>query len=147
MRTLIGLALVLWTVGAEAAPVGPLSVYLVEPCRFVDTRESALGPLDGYRFFRIEGACDVPEGAGGVILNVTVTGGTVAGHLSIFDPLASVPPTSTLNFSAGQTIANMAIVRLTPTGQGPEGAADLVALARVPGGSVHVILDVVGYLK
>jgi hypothetical protein len=41
----------------------------------------------------------------------------------------------------------MAIVRLTPTGQGPEGATDLVVLARVPGGSAHVILDVVGYLK
>lgn len=158
MRTLIGLALVLWTVGAEAVPVGPLSVYLVEPCRFVDTRtpqpalrEARLGdqsgPLrhDETRFYLVQESCEVPPASAGAILNVTVTDATAPGHLAVSMP-GPVATTSTINFGSGLTIANGAIVKLRAVPPGGQ-YADLRVYANIPGGTAHLVLDVIGYLK
>jgi hypothetical protein len=145
---------------------GPLSTYLVTPCRFVDTRDDLTrklyeqpflwGPFKGLRFYfyTIQGECGVPFGAKGVILNVTTTAATVEGHLVLWAPRTPVvvPATSNLNFSPGRTVANMAIVKLIPL-SGP-GYTDLVVSPRTPQapteqarGFVHVIIDVVGYLQ
>jgi hypothetical protein len=133
-----------------AANTGPLSIYLTEPCRYLDTREQPAsfqsGPFvnEEIRLYSVEGSCDVPPGAKGLVLNVTVTEATVSGHLGLWRPGFSVlPPTSSLNFGPGQTIANGVITRINPIA----GLADLMILAHVPGGQVHVIVDVVGFLK
>jgi hypothetical protein len=75
-----------------------------------------------------------------VSLNVTATQPSNAGHLRLFAGGGDIPPTSSLNFSAGQTRGNNAIV---PLG----AAADLSVFAGQAGGSVHVIIDVNGYFQ
>jgi len=143
---------------APPAVVGPLSIYLVEPCRFVDTRDGdtlwyeTLGPLiAGVHLYLAQGSCGVPLGASGVILNVTVTEATASGNLGIWngntDGNGLPPNTSVINFDIGTTVANGTIVKLgvvPPTGQYSDLRVD-AHLAST--GTLHVILDVVGYLK
>jgi hypothetical protein len=128
--------------------------------RFLDTRDDVQffyerpGPYPfGHvlQFYLLQGNCGVPVGAKGAILNVTITAPTVDGHLALFTPPSDgttqsvVPTTSLLNFKAGQTVANGTIVRLSPYFS--PANADLGIYPHVPGGEVHVILDVVGYLQ
>lgn len=69
-------------------------------------------------------------------LNVTATGGTKAGYLTVYGP-GPRPNTSTLNFSVGQTIANAAFT--------PVGPVDGRYVARVYASApVHVIVDFCG---
>ncbi|MFJ4675914.1 hypothetical protein [Kitasatospora sp. NPDC088783] len=77
-----------------------------------------------------------PYGITGVALNVTVTNTTDSSFLAVYGatPGGPIPDTSSLNFSAGQTIANA----VTPN------AADGVVFANHVG-STDVIADVSGY--
>jgi hypothetical protein len=113
----------------------------VTPCRAVDTRAAegpALAAGTTRTFTLVE--CGIPPGARSVSLNVTATQPSNAGHLRLFAGGGDIPPTSSLNFSAGQTRGNNAIV---PLG----AAADLSVFAGQAGGSVHVIIDVNGYFQ
>ncbi len=121
------------------------SFYTVAPCRVADTRDP-IGPLGGpslsagtTRTFPIAGSCGIPEGAVAVAANLTVTGPSAAGNLRAFPDGAPMPDTSTINFSATQTRANNAIVRL--------GAGQISIRCDMPGGSTDVVLDVVGYFQ
>jgi hypothetical protein len=68
---------------------------------------------------------------------VTVTQPAAQGHLIVFPGGTSVPGVSTLNFRAGQTRANNAIV---PLGSG-------ATISAVSSTTTHFILDVNGYFK
>ena len=92
------------------------------------------------RTFAMFGPCGIPASATSVALNVAVTGPTTAGNLALYPGGGSVPVTSALNYRAGQTRANNAIVRL-----GPGGA--LAVFCNQTTGSTHVILDVTGYFE
>lgn len=111
------------------------------PSRLVDTR-TGLGAKKGQvgagsTFgVQIAGRGGVPSGVTAVALNVTVTDPRSAGHLSVF-PSDRQATTSSLNFVAGQTVANAVIVPV-----GPDGKINV--LNRATGGS-DVIVDVVGY--
>ncbi|MDX6760372.1 MULTISPECIES: PKD domain-containing protein [Streptomyces] len=122
---------------ADAAGYTPMT-----PVRFVDTREglgTTRGRLAGQQTFgtKISGLRAVPEGITAVALNVTVTGPEEAGHLSVFPGGGSVPITSNLNFTAGQTIANAVIVPV-----GPDGT---INIRNGSWAGTDVIVDVVGY--
>lgn len=108
----------------------------VAPNRLVDTRTTggAIGPGLTRRFTVAPGA--VPVGTAAVVLNVTVTQPTSSGFVSLY-PNAWTG-TSNLNFTAGQTIANLVTVPLRADGT-------VEVLNR--GGSTHVILDVMGYYR
>lgn len=163
MRTLVGLVLALVAVAAEAAPVGPLSFFLVEPCRMVDTRTggypiyptnySPVGAATGGLVFfvvkenpTINKWCGVPREARALAVNVTATEATAEGHLTLWDYSASAlgpPPTSNLNFSPGKTVANFAIVPLADT-----ASIDMAAYVVINAGArVDLLLDVVGYFR
>lgn len=72
--------------------------------------------------------------------NVTVTGSTDSGHLQLSSAGSPPPSTSTINWVMGQTRANNQILAL--------GASESVtALCVIPSGSLHLILDVVGYFE
>jgi hypothetical protein len=71
-----------------------------------------------------------------VVLNVTATGPTLAGYLTVWPTGASRPTASNLNFVVGQTVPNRVIVKL-----GTSGKVDLFNLA----GSVDVVADVGGW--
>lgn len=77
----------------------------------------------------------VPPNARSVVLNVTATEPDVAGFLTVYPGGAPRPPTSNVNYLAGQTIPNAVIV-----GLGPTGTVDIFTLSRT-----HVVVDVVGY--
>lgn len=78
----------------------------------------------------------LPAGARSAVLNLTVTNTDGAGYLSAY-PCGSAPPNaSNLNFVAGDTVANLAIVK-----PGTGGAVCLFASA-----ATDVIADLTGWL-
>jgi uncharacterized protein (DUF1800 family) len=128
---------------AGAAHAQPASqFYTLPPCRVVDTR-APNGPFGGpalgagqSRTFGFS-QCGVSPTARAVALNVTVIGGTSAGHLTVY-PGGPVPQTSTINYRAGQTRANNTIVSLGP-------GALLGVYSGQATGTVHFVLDLNGY--
>jgi hypothetical protein len=123
-----------------------LGFYTLTPCRLVDTRLGASelgGPVltcGHERGFTLVGpACQVPSEAKALSVNVTVTAGSAPGNLRLYAADAAPPGTSTLNYAAGLTRANNAVVGLSADGR-------LKALC-APGGSAHFILDVNGYFR
>jgi hypothetical protein len=123
--------------------------YTVTPCRVVDTR-NADGPNGGpslsggsSRSFPVAGKCSVPAGARAVSVNITVVNPSGAGHLTLYPGDQTAPTASTINFRAGQTQANNAILRLSLDGSGTLA----VLSATAGGGTVDVILDVNGYFQ
>ncbi|MCE7959496.1 MAG: hypothetical protein DYH06_16410 [Acidobacteria bacterium ACB2] len=82
----------------------------------------------------------MPYGARAASLNVTVTSPAAAGFLTLFATGSAVPPTSTVNFGAGATRANNAVVPL-----GPDGS--VTAVYGQVAGTVHLVLDVNGWFQ
>lgn len=76
----------------------------------------------------------IPPGARGVLVNVTVTGSAAPGVIVAWGD-SDRPPTSNLNYAAGETVANAALVPLTVA-----GGINLFAST-----STHVIVDVQGW--
>jgi glucose/arabinose dehydrogenase len=122
----------------------PKSLHTVTPCRVLDTRDPA-GPYGGPalaagsdRTFVIGGQCGIPVGARAIAANLTVTGSTSPGFLVVLPAGGALATTSAINFRAGQTRANDAIVTL-----GPSGA--VLVRTGILAGTVHFILDVTAY--
>jgi chitinase len=131
------------TVGAVFQVPGA-DFYTVTPCRVVDTRDPALGgpaPLAAGTDsgFAIAGRCGVPPSAKAVAVNITATAATVDGHLRLYPSGSPRPLTSAVNFRAGLTRANNAIVGL--------GSGAVTVYAGLPSGLVHVVIDVTGYFE
>jgi hypothetical protein len=122
--------------------------FAVSPCRMVDTRNTA-GPLGGpalqpgsVRTFLLTGLCGVPSSAKALAVNVTVTQPTAAGDLRLLpNDLCSLPLVSTINYAPGQTRANNAVAALASDGSGG------LKVVTDSAGSVHFILDVMGYFQ
>ncbi|HEY7515745.1 MAG TPA: FG-GAP repeat protein, partial [Vicinamibacteria bacterium] len=122
------------------------SFFTLTPCRVVDTRGPD-GPLGGPalaagadREFTLVGACGIPDTALAVSVNLAVTGASALGNLRLHPGGSAVPLVSTINYGAGQTRSNNAIVRLND-----EGA--LAAYVGQASGTVHLVLDVNGYFQ
>jgi Tol biopolymer transport system component len=120
--------------------------FTMTPCRLIDTRQAAQGPAlaSGVpALVRVHGACGIPATARAVALNVTVIQGQGDGRLTLHPGNLSTPATSTINFAAGQTLANNAILALASNGEGTLGITPFV----IGGGTVHVLVDVSGYFQ
>jgi hypothetical protein len=74
-------------------------------------------------------------------LNLTVTAPAAAGNLRLYPADVVAPLVSTLNFSAGQTRANNAIVAAAA-----DGSVGIV-VKNASAGAAHVVLDVNGYFE
>lgn len=159
MRTALRLFAValLGITAMPAMAAGPFQFHALTPCRIVDTRNPA-GPTGGpalqhgvVRSFPIQGQCGVPSGAKAATLNVTVVTPSAFGHLTIYPAGGSVPLVSTLNYNANEpALANGAIVPLALSA--PDLSISPVVCGGGPpscpsGGTVHVILDVTGYMQ
>jgi hypothetical protein len=112
----------------------------LQPARLMDTRDGTGGPATPLparesRNLQVAGRGGVPADATAVVVTVTVTGPASAGWLVAWPAGTTRPLASTLNFGGGQTIANLAPVRL-----GAGGAISLYANT-----GTHVVVDVVGY--
>lgn len=112
----------------------------VQPTRLLDTRDgTGLSGRFGNgqsRDLAVADAGGVPAGATAAVLNVTVTGGTGASHLTAWPKDGTVPDTSNLNWVAGETVANLVVVKV-----GTDGKVTL----RNNEHEAHVVADVVGY--
>jgi uncharacterized repeat protein (TIGR01451 family) len=121
--------------------------YTLNPCRVADTRDPASpnGPpilaAAVSRTMVLSGLCGVPAGATALALNVTVTGGTALGDLRLFPADVAMPLVSTINFQAGQTRANNAVVVASADGTGA------ITIQNDSAAPVHVIIDVAGYFE
>lgn len=122
---------------------GETDFYTVEPCRVVDTRSGAALTSGAARTFDVAGLCGVPATAKAVSVNLTGVSPTGQGHIVLFPGGVARPLSSSLNFAAGATRANNAIVTLSP-----DGAGKVQGFAAVGGGgTVHLIVDVNGYFE
>ncbi len=129
-----------------SGPDRPADFFTLTPCRLVDTRDSA-GPQGGpalapgvERTFPLAGTCGIPAQAVAVALNVSAVSATDDGDLQVYAADTAPPAGSVVIYRAGPTRArsNNAMVRL--------GAAGAVSVrANQPAGTVHLVLDVVGY--
>lgn len=127
----------------------PRAFIAVQPCRVVDTRSGAfpagfgppsLSPSVERVFYIPGGPCPgIPSGVAAYSFNVTAVTPSGPGHLVIWPSGGSEPSVSSINFTAGQTIANAVIV---PGGVGvPQGSVSVKA--GVSG--THLLIDINGY--
>ncbi|MDH6117984.1 PKD domain-containing protein [Kitasatospora sp. GAS204B] len=119
-------------VQAAAQPGGFVALT---PSRLVDTRlpfSSQSGKVGPGGSIVIAPA--LPVGATAVVLNVTATDATADTHIDVSPALGS--GTSSLNLSAGATVANLVTVPLSPNGY---------VYARNNAGSVDLVVDLFGY--
>jgi len=138
--------LVIDVTGYVAAPPTPgTGLYNgLPPTRICDTR-TGTGPInqctgrtmggDSTLAVQVAGLAGVPASATGVALNVTATDTAAPSYLTVF-PSGTPPTASNLNWTPGQTVANLVIATLNSTG-GITFYNDA--------GSVDVVVDVVGY--
>jgi hypothetical protein len=145
---LLVLGSALLSFAANLGAAGPFRFYSVAPCRIIDTRTTG-GPMVNaeIRHFLIATKCGIPSTAKMAALNFAVIGPTSAGNIVAFpyNPTnpSAVPLVSTVSWTAGETgIANGSVLSLTtnPT-------YNLSVQAVVPGGQLHLIIDVNGYLQ
>jgi hypothetical protein len=124
-----------------------MDYYTLTPCRLIDTRNAA-GPLGGpalaagdERNFTVTGTCGIPATAKALSINLTVVAPGAAGYLQVLPANAPATVSSSLNFAAGETRANNALVPLSLLGTG--------ALVARSGTSVPVdfVIDVTGYFQ
>ncbi|HSS44818.1 MAG TPA: hypothetical protein VLO07_05690, partial [Thermoanaerobaculia bacterium] len=116
--------------------------FTLTPCRVIDTRSTNTPALAaaGQRTFLLTGSCGIPSTAQAVSVNVAVTGESAGGHLQIFPAGSPLPLTSVINYRAGQTRANNAIISLGPGG-------DITVKCNQDTGTTDLILDVNGYFE
>jgi hypothetical protein len=84
----------------------------------------------------VAGVGGVPVDATAVVLNVTATGSTAGSFVTAYPLGTAKPNASNLNFTTGQTVANLVTVRVGDAGQ---------VLFSTAVGATHLVVDVVGY--
>jgi len=107
----------------------------VPPVRVLDTRSGAAIPAGGNVTIPVAGHNGVPADASAVVLNVTATAPTGAGYLTVYPCGSSAPEASNVNYDAGQTVPNLAVVKV---GDGGNVCISTYAQA-------HIIADLSGY--
>ncbi len=133
-----------WSLPELATPGAALSsVSCASPvsCQAVDGQGQAVGfGLVSHDTDEVQvgGVGGVPTGAAAAVLNVTAAAPSSAGYLSVYPAGSPVPATSTLNFSAGQTVANLVVAGLSSSGQ-------IQVSIGGSSGSAQVVIDVEGY--
>jgi hypothetical protein len=147
---LLAAPLLLWLVSpgmgalAQGVPTPPIAFVGITPCRLADTRgngfSGAFGPptlaAQSPRVFPVAGNCGIPPSAQAVSANLAVTNTSGVGFISVWPGGAPQPAplAASLNYSAGQTIANAVLA--------PLGGGGITVYSRV---GVDLIIDVNGY--
>jgi hypothetical protein len=117
----------------EAGAAGVASRFVpVAPVRVLDTRDRGAKAAPGATLVDLGGF--IPPSATAVAVNATVTEPAAAGYLTLAPAGLQPPLASNLNFTAGETTANAAIVAVT--------AGRLQFVVTTP---AHVVNDLSGY--
>ena len=137
--------LVAWSKqGDVVPPTSPSTFSALSPARLLDTRvgNGAVGPVapGGSVELQVSGRGGVPaSGATSVALNVTVTNAQAPGFITVYPTGMAQPTVSSLNFVAGQTVANEVVVRL--------GSGGKILLYNSSSKSVTLVADIQGYFS
>jgi hypothetical protein len=123
--------------------VGGSAYVPITPVRLLDTRSTAT--LSGGRGLQVALAASagVPAAASAVVLNTVAVAPTTGGNLQVFpfrNGSTQRPGASTLNYQAGEDVANMVVA-----GLGDDRKITLYTDQPAPG-STNVVVDVVGYI-
>ncbi len=118
------------TVSAKAT-----GLYQLPPVRLVDTRQTVAVGRDSTLRVPVADAFGVPKNASAAVINLTVVDPTGSGFVSAY-PCGAALGTSTINFAAKQTIANLSVVALGTGG----------AVCVTPSVTTHIIVDLSGYV-
>jgi RHS repeat-associated protein len=133
----------------KASTVGNQGQYTaLTPARILDTRAASrtgvcpggtcatLGPGQAMTL-KVAGQGGVPaSGAAAAALSVVVTQPSSSGWLTVWPSNINWPGTSNLNWSANQTVSNLAVVKLAP-----DGTVNLFNFS----GTAEVVIDVSGW--
>jgi hypothetical protein len=95
---------------------------------------------NAFRTFPVANICQIPASARAVAINVGIVSATDIGDLRVYPAGDALPPTSTINFSAGNVRANNAIIALGTGGQ-------IAVQCDMPSGSTNFFFDVFGYFQ
>ena len=123
------------TAAGMFAPVTPLRVADSRIGQQIPGAVPALGTVE----VQITDRAGVPADAAAAVLTVTAVNPTASGFVTVWPSGVGQTSTSNLNFVAGQNIPNAAIVRL--------GTGGRILLYNGSAGSVHLLVDVSGYLR
>lgn len=150
-----------WSVDAAPGDDESVVVPVNPPVRVLDTRDANEVGLAGpfvsptAQKLKVTGSIPtstgpkivLPDGATGVLLNVTAVRPTSDGFISVRPGDATgTPATSNLNVKAGDNIPNAVTVALPTTGTNA-GQIDITYVSgNVAGPSTEILVDVVGYL-
>ena len=115
------------------------SLYLVTPCRAIDTRDHAAVPANTVRRVQLTGVCGVPSGARAVAINAVAINPTAAGYLALYPSDVPFAGSSTLNYQPQKSRANNAVLRLSS-----DGSIDVLNSGT---SAVHFLIDVTGYFQ
>lgn len=127
--------------GASGAADGS-RYHALPPARVLDTRSgdgAVAGKIasGGTLSLQVTGRGGVPAtGVSAVVLNVAVTEPAAVGYLTAWPSGDARPLASSLNFTAGQTVANLVTVKV-----GPDGKVTFYD----GGGALHLVADVSGW--
>ncbi|HET7723269.1 MAG TPA: peptidoglycan recognition protein, partial [Propionibacteriaceae bacterium] len=126
---------------ATGAPTAGGGTVSVTPARILDTRvglgSSTAIPSGGTIPLQVTGGT-VPADAVAVLLNLTVAGASMPGYLSAYPSGAGTPLVSNVNFVAGQTTANLSLVKV--------GTGGKVTILNGSAAPANVVADVMGYV-
>ncbi len=137
-----------WYTDGLTTANGSLPFTAMAPSRICDTRSGSGEPDAGSTLAPGEVLTVQVAGVGGVpatnssspptavVVNVTATGTTAGSYFTVYPDGTPRPTASDLNFTAGETVSNLVVVKL-----GAGGAIDVYNLA----GSANAIVDVVGW--
>ena len=130
--------------GLDSAYTGGAIGFLPAPIRLLDTRTGSAWTAGSNHILQVTGVnvggISVPAGAVGVVGNVTVVQPTGGGDLRLYPAGASLPSTSSINFAAGQIIANGVIVGLDSAGRFS------IRVDMPAGTSANVLFDASGFI-
>jgi hypothetical protein len=121
-----------------ARPAGASMLYLLTPCRIIDSRFTTALTGSEERSIPAAGLCGVPAGAKSITANITVIAPPTDGWIGAFPSDLPWPGTSTINYRVNRTRANNAVVPLSADGR---------MTLKNSGSTLHFIVDVTGYFK
>ncbi|MEH1168989.1 right-handed parallel beta-helix repeat-containing protein [Micromonospora sp. CPCC 205539] len=110
----------------------------MSPARMLDTREGPAGPIAANATRTLDLSSKLPSDATAAVLNVTATGPTANGFLTLFPYGGTAPTASHLNYVPGQTIPNLVTV---PVVNGR------VNIRSASSGTTHVVVDLAGWFS
>src|SRR5262252_1366101 len=128
---------------ASANPSAAGAFAAVGPSRVLDTRNGVGAPKAAIQphiavAVQVTGSGGVPaSGVSAVVVNVTATASTAAGHITGYADGAARPPVWNVNFTRGQTAAGLITVAV--------GANGKIDLFNNSAGTTQLLADVEGY--